>query len=327
MKNFWPLLNRREFARLLIAGATVPADSRFAHAAPELRMKTFVYKNVDELAIQADVYNAPTDGRRPAVIWIHGGALIMGHRGGIMPRFHERLIDAGWVVVSIDYRLAPETKLPAILDDVRDAYHWVRRQGPDLFGVDPARIAVSGGSAGGYLTLCTGFLVEPRPRALVSFWGYGDVSGAWYSRPDPFYCEQPAVTKDEAYAAVGTQAISGAAGKNDRGRYYLYCRQHGLWPKEVAGRDPAREPKAFDAFCPLRNVAPRFPPTLLVHGDQDTDVPYEQSVLMDRELARCGVEHVLVTVRGGGHGLSGSDAKSVDDIYDGAVAFLAKRLK
>ena len=72
-------------------------------------------------------------------------------------------------MVSVDYRLAPETKLPAILEDVRDAYRWVREKGPGLFHADPGRIAISGGSAGGYLTLASGFMDDPPPKALVAF--------------------------------------------------------------------------------------------------------------------------------------------------------------
>ena len=60
-----------------------------------------------------------------------------------------------------------------------------------------------GHSAGGYLTLASGFLFRPRPRAPVSFYGYGDIAGAWYSRPDPFYSKQPAVSKGDVYGAVG----------------------------------------------------------------------------------------------------------------------------
>ncbi len=290
-------------------------------------MQTFTYKKAEGLEIQADVYNAGKSGsRRPTVIWIHGGALIVGNRTGVSGPLQKRLLANDWTIVSIDYRLAPETKLPAILEDVQDACRWVREQGPQLFGVDPERIAITGGSAGGYLTLCAGFLAKPAPKALVSFWGYGDVAGEWMSRPDPFYAAQPAVPKDEAYAAVGKQPLTGADGKSNRGRFYLYCRQRGIWSREVTGHDPDREPKAFDAFCPLRNVSAAYPPTLFVHGDRDTDVPYEQSVLMDKELARLGVEHELLTVRGGGHGLVGVEPAVADQAYDRAVEFLKKHL-
>ena len=312
---------RRQFTALAAAGAASLAWPRTAAA---VEKRTFTYKKVGDVEIEADVYNAAPGARRPTVVWIHGGALIVGNRSGVIQRFHERLLAAEWTVVSIDYRLAPETKLPGILEDVSHAYRWVHEEGPQRFGADPDRIAVSGGSAGGYLTLCTGFLGRPKPKALVSFWGYGDVAGPWYSRPDAFYSSQPAVPKEEAYRAIGDKVLTGTEGKTSRSRFYLYCRQNGLWPREVTGHDPDREPAAFDAFCPLRKVSKEYPPTLLIHGDKDTDVPYEQSVLMDRELARQGVEHQLITVPGGGHGLAGIDETLLNQTYDRAVEFLRK---
>ena len=158
----------------------------------------------------------------------------MGHRGQVDRALLNKLLKAGYSVVSIDYRLAPETKLPAILEDVEDACKWVRDKGPELCHIDPKRIAVMGGSAGGYLTLAAGFRVNPPPKVLVSFWGYGDIAGAWYSRPDPFYSRQPPVPKEEAYQAVGQSVISESSGKNNRHRFYLYCRQQGLWPRDTA---------------------------------------------------------------------------------------------
>src|SRR5258708_16420235 len=102
----------------------------------------------------------------------------MGPRGGNGGTLRDKLVNAGYVVVSIDYRLAPETKLPAILEDVEDACKWVRDKGPGLAHIDPKRIAVMGGSAGGYLTLTAGFRANPPPQALVSFWGHVDLAGA-----------------------------------------------------------------------------------------------------------------------------------------------------
>jgi dipeptidyl aminopeptidase/acylaminoacyl peptidase len=202
----------------------------------------------------------------------------------------------------------------------------VREKGPGLFNIDPRRVAVLGGSAGGYLTLTMGFRCEPRPAALVSFWGYGDVDGPWYSRPDPFYAKMPAVSKEEAYGAVGGPVLSGSVGKNNRSRFYLYCRQQGLWPREVAGLDPDKEPKAFDPFCPVRKVTAEYPPTLLVHGTKDTDVPYEQSARMARELDRLGVAHELIRVKDAGHGLGGVKPAVLAGIHDRVLAFLRKHL-
>ena len=115
-----------------------------------------------------DLY-LPAQPKGPLLVWIHGGALIMGHREGIDQRLKQTFLEKEYAVVSIDYRLAPETQLPQIIEDVEDAFRWIRDKGPELFDADPRAIAVSGGSAGGYLTLVTGYRIQPRPVALVAF--------------------------------------------------------------------------------------------------------------------------------------------------------------
>lgn len=290
--------------------------------------RTYCYKQVGDCRIFADVYRRGEEKNRPAIVWIHGGALISGQRGNLQQVQLDKYLTAGFNVISIDYRLAPETKLKFIIEDLRDAFKWVRRRGPELAGIDPDRIAVVGHSAGGYLALMSGFRVKPRPKAIVSFYGYGDIIGEWYSRPDPFYSQQPPVAKDEAYAVVGQEVIS-ESNSRERFRFYLYCRQNGLWPNEVAGLDPGKRPKAFESLCPARNVTRKYPPTLLLHGDKDTDVPYEQSVLMAEVLTRHHVEHKLITMTNRGHGFDGG-RRAVDDpviveTFDQVVAFLKKQ--
>ncbi|HZP83112.1 MAG TPA: alpha/beta hydrolase [Chthonomonadaceae bacterium] len=291
--------------------------------------QTSLYKTVGACEIYADVYPAGGDTTRPVIVWIHSGALITGNREGIAAQHLERYLGEGFTVVSIDYRLAPETKLPEIIADLQDAFRWLRAQGREQFAIDPDRAAVIGHSAGGYLTLMAGCCVAPRPKALVSFYGYGDIIGDWYSRPDPFYCQQPAVPREEAYADVGGPPLSGVSWSESegRGRFYLYCRQQGLWPLEVGGHDPAMEPDAFTPFCPVRQVTPEYPPTLLLHGDEDTDVPYEQSVLMAEALERAGVEHELITLSSKGHGFDRQhDDPAVQAAQDRVLAFLHRHL-
>jgi acetyl esterase/lipase len=283
--------------------------------------QTYTYKTVGECAIQADVYTPDDLRSRPVLVWIHGGALIGGSRDAPAGQL-DRCLDAGYAFVSIDYRLAPETKLPAIIDDLRDAFRWVREM-----GADPRRVAVSGGSAGGYLTLMTGFCLDYRPRALVPFYGYCDLLAPWLTQPSPHYVQQPLVPREEALASVGQRMISGAPGPNERGRFYLYCRQQALWPKEVGGFDPQTQPEAFYPFCPHRNVTADYPPTLLLHGDADTDVPYEQSVQMAAALARAGVEHELITIAGGGHGFDYQPGPATDNAFARVMAFLKRHLE
>lgn len=323
-------INRREFVQRGLAGTATLTLASAADAQEDgVRAKTFTYKKVGDLEIKADVYRMDDKVKRPVVVWIHGGALIVGNREGIDKRVKARMLDAGYAIVSIDYRLAPETQLPAIIEDLEDAFRWIREQGPKLFHIDATKIAVMGGSAGGYLTLMSGYRVKPRPNVLVAFFGYGDLVGDWYSTPSKHARHHRIkLTKAEAYKQVSGPPVADARDrKGDGGAFYQYCRQQGLWPQAVSGWNPHSEAEKFDPYMPLQNVTHDFPPTMLIHGTEDTDVPYEQSVLMAKQLKQHGVDYQLETIPGGEHGLGGGDPKIIDAAYESAGAFVDRYLQ
>jgi acetyl esterase/lipase len=293
---------------------------------PPVVKKTHVYKRVGQLGIRADSYRFQDRPKQPVVVYIHGGALINGQREPGGPRLDEACREHGWVKVSLDYRLAPETKLSEIISDIEDAFRWIRQSGPELFQADPERIAVYGESAGGYLTLVSGYRVEPRPKALVSLWGYGDLIGPWYSEPNSHYKSK--LTAAEAQELLTYQPVADSRDRQHAkaGLFYSYCRQHGLWPKMVAGWDPRTEADKFTPYMPVKNVTPAYPPTLLIHGDKDTDVPVGQSQMMAAEMKKQGVEHRLITIAGAEHGLADGKREDVEGAYKAAAEFLKKQL-
>jgi acetyl esterase/lipase len=312
-----------------ILSSLVATSLLAAEPAAPPKPKTHAYKQVGDLQILADVYAFDDAQARPVVVWIHGGALINGHRESVPKWLLEGCRESGLVVVSIDYRLAPETQLPGVVQDVEDAFAWLREKGPGLFHADAARIGVAGGSAGGYLTLTTGHRVKPKPAALVSLWGYGDLVSEWYSTPSPHPRHHTVkLSREEAFKQVAGPPVSDSRlRKGDGGAFYQFCRQQGLWPKAVSGWDPRDEAEKFFPYMPVKNVTPDYPPTLLIHGDKDTDVPYEQSVLMAGEFKKHGVGHQVVTITGGEHGLGGGDKQAIDDAYRAAMVFLRKHLQ
>jgi len=262
-----------------------------------INKETHIYKETTDCLIKADVYF--NDVREaPVIIYIHGGALIWGSRENIDPRQIEIYRKAGFSIVSIDYRLAPETPLNLIVEDVRDALLWVCSEGKSKYGFNSDKLAVVGCSAGGYLSLMTGTL-KSKPKAIVSFYGYGDIIGDWYCKPSKFYCQQPIVSREEAYSCIGDKIIS--EGNRDRFKYYLYCRQNGIWTSEVSGYDIIADRNKLIQFCPAYCAREDYPPTLLIHGDEDTDVPHAQSVIMAQALTKLGVNNKLITLKGKGH--------------------------
>jgi len=291
---------------------------------------TVVYRRAAGCEIALDLYRPAGEARIPVVVWIHGGALIMGSRATVPGHLLDVYQERGFALISLDYRLAPQVQLPAIVSDVQAAFRWIGDDGAALAPLDPGRIAVVGASAGGYLALLAGCAVEPKPRVLVAYYGYGDVDSDWYTTPSEHYRRVvPLYSREQALGDLADGVVASPpdqAQAEARRRYYHYLRQNGLWTREVTGVDPARGRAALDPFCPIRNVSPAYPPTMLLHGTADTDVPYQCSVEMAHELDRHSVEHDLVTVPDAEHGLVGVDPVLVASANARAHAFIADHL-
>ena len=117
-----------------------------------------------EPGVRVRLYLPSANPSGAAMLWLHGGGMILG-----TPRSDDRRCGAwvrelGLVVVSVDYRLAPEHPYPAAIDDAHAAWRWLQGAAPDL-GVDPARVAVGGASAGGGLAACLAQRLRDEARA------------------------------------------------------------------------------------------------------------------------------------------------------------------
>lgn len=260
--------------------------------------KTLIFKENDQFTIKADFYET-NRSQAPAIVYIHGGGLLWGDREDLSEEMIQLYTNNGFALFSIDYRLAPRSTLSDILEDVQDGLLWLVNEGPKEFSIDPSRIAVVGSSAGGFLALCTGMFTH-KPRAIVSFYGYGDISAQWALEPSKFYCEKDIVSMEIAKSTVSDQIITNAT-VDERFLLYLYARQSGQWIQEVTGLNPSLHKEELLKFCPIHHVTKEFPPTLLLHGTNDVDVPYEQSAFMRAALVKEGVPAKLITIPNGEH--------------------------
>ena len=156
--------------------ATVP-QMRAAMAdmpRPELPPSTVEFHDVvvDETGEGAAptlrVYGAGGDASRPCVYWIHGGGYMFGSALMPEPRLERWAEELDCVVVSVEYRLAPEHPYPAPLDDCYAGLSWTARHADDL-GIDPARITVAGASAGGGLAAGLTLLARDRAEVAIAY--------------------------------------------------------------------------------------------------------------------------------------------------------------
>ncbi|MGC5013462.1 alpha/beta hydrolase [Streptosporangium sp. DT93] len=136
--------------RVTIEERTVPGPD----GAPDVRLR--IYRP------------ASPAGTTPALYWIHGGGMIFGQIEMEDPRLSHYVVELGCAVVSVDYRLAPEHPDPAPVEDCYAGLVWVAKNAAEL-GVDPARVAVGGISAGGGLAAGTALLARDRGGPAVAF--------------------------------------------------------------------------------------------------------------------------------------------------------------
>jgi acetyl esterase/lipase len=260
---------------------------------------------------------------------------MFGTKSWLPPAQLTRYLQAGYVVVSIGHWLGPESKLPEIAQDLEDAYAWICAQGPTLLRIDPTRIAIVGHSSGGYLALLGGVLLlrrreQPRPKALVSLYVFGNLTGDWTVLPNASFNPWPLIAREEALTTVGTtkEIACGGLQYSDEARpkFFHYCKRQGCWTHEATGLDPrkATDRTALTQWEPLAHLSADFPPTLLIHGEQDKDVPVAQSILVADELQKLQVTHILGTNPAWEHlfDLTLAGDAEVQAVLDQMVAFL-----
>jgi acetyl esterase/lipase len=187
----------------------------------------------------------------PVLVYIHGGAWVIGDkREQGLPLLHE-LARRGWVTVTINYRLSPRATWPDHIVDCKRAVAWVRAHISE-YGGDPGFIAVSGGSAGGHLSAL--LALTPGDRNFQPGFEAIDAS---VDACVPFY---------GVYDMTAGRGTSGY----DAGLLSLLERR-------VFKRKIADDPTAFEAASPLHRVNADAPPFFIVHGTNDTLVPVAEA--------------------------------------------------
>ncbi len=242
------------------------------------------YTNPDDQHLQLNMARPKTgDGPFPAVICIHGGGFRAGKRDGY-DGLCLKLAERGYVAATISYRLAPKFQFPAAVHDTKAAVRWLRANAA-MYKVDPARIGVTGGSAGGHLAQ---FLaVTAHVPRFEGFGGHPDQSSS-------------------------VTCVVNVYGPSDFTKSYgKSVDAHEVLPLWFGGNLETKSALHIQG-SPLYWVTPDAAPTLCIHGTDDKYVAHEQAVWLIDKLKASTVEAEMLTLEGAGHGFKGADAEKAE---------------
>jgi acetyl esterase/lipase len=239
--------------------------------------KNVVYGMYSGLALLMDVHR-PASPNGYGVIFVSGSGWqapmtygATGLKENQIDIWGPPLLDAGYTVFAINHRAAPRFHYPAAVEDVQRAVRFVRHHARD-YGIDPARLAGVGGSSGGHLIGLVAMLAAP---------GNPDDTDA--------VNQEAATLQTVVLRAAPTDLRTLGAGAV-------------ISFMERLPDGTPEDKRVYSAASPITRVSKSSPPVLLMHGDSDDVVSYQQSVAMEAALRAAGATVKLVTIRGGAHG-------------------------
>jgi acetyl esterase/lipase len=247
-----------------------------------------------------------------AIVYLHGGGWAVGTRrrfgrafAAWSPTPLDLLALAGFVVVTVDYRLSGEARFPAQLHDVKAAIRWVRANRSQL-GVDSSKVVAWGESAGGHLAMLAG-LTADRPELSRS-----DLNG----EVGQHLGESSAVCGVVDWYGPMNLLSLGAQHRPDSDKR---PDDAGSWESSLVGAPLQTDPARTRAASPISYVHAAAPPIQIHHGTDDQLVPFAQSVEFVDALQAAGGSAQLIAVEGSDHFWTG--APDLRAIFDASLTF------
>jgi acetyl esterase/lipase len=280
---------------MALVAAVLPAIR--ATAADAMRhLVDVTYAQAGTQPMRLDLH-LPADRAAPLVVYLHGGAW----RDGNKTQYPEFLVARGFAVASVEFRASTVARFPANVHDIKAAVRFLRAKARE-YGYSAERIAISGASSGGHLAALVG-----TTNGVVEL--EGDEGG--------FVKESSAV-----------QAIVSWYGASNLNTILAQSTPFGLSVREPAlrlllGGLPEEVPALARLASPVEHLDARDPPALLMHGDQDRQMPVNQLLELEGAYRRAGLSVETFIVHGAGHG---GDAFSSGEAAERAVVFLQRTI-
>lgn len=292
-------------APALLTIAIFALTATLSQSAEILVEEDVTYGNAGETELKLDIARPAGDEKHPAIVFIHGGGWYQGHRRGYRDEIEEAA-KRGYVAITVSYRLMKFDQkekdtttatpiFPAQIHDCKAAVRWLRANA-EKYDVDPERIGVTGGSAGGHLSLLVG-LTDANSN-LEGESGSPDQSSR-------------------------VQAVVNVYGPTEMTESYETSSVAWIF-RLFMGGTPDETKDCYIAASPITYVSKDDPPVLTLQGDKDKLVPVEQAKLLDAKMNAAGASHTLIILEGQGHGF---DKQHQPQAMDAMWNFFDEHLK
>lgn len=272
------------------------------------RKTDVVYGRKYGMALTMDVFTPKANANGAAIVWIVSGGWFSAHEA-INPAAIQEFLKRGYTVFAVVHGSQPRFTIPEITKDLNRAVRFIRYHAKD-YGIDADRIGVTGGSAGGHLSLMQGTAGDAGDSAAK------DPVDRVSSRVQAVGCFFPPTDflnyGKTGENAVGRGILSGFKPPFD------FQEQDPITKVFRPITDEARILELGRQISPVYHVSADDPPTLIIHGDKDDLVPIQQAELILEKLKSAGVETKLVVKKGAGHGWPDllSDMSIIADWFD-----------
>jgi acetyl esterase/lipase len=255
--------------------------------------------------LKMDVYQPERiDGPSPVVVYVHGGGWTSGDKDDELARLFGRALNQrGYLMASINYRLAPQYRFPAPIEDVKCAVRYLRANAA-AYQLDPQRIAALGASAGGHLVALLGTSDAEQGFDVGE---YLEQSSRVQAVVDLFGPAELIRLMAETYRGFGERGFG----------------------ERIFGVN-AKDATKIAPFSPVTYITSDDPPFLILHGERDELVPIEQSEILYDQLTKAGIPAQFVRVQNAGHGflpVGGEISPRLVELVRIVIEFLDQYLK
>jgi acetyl esterase/lipase len=232
---------------------------------PLLAYKTIIYSTDKNSPLSLDFYPAFVDGKRPCIIVVHGGSWSSGDSRQL-PALNSYLASEGYNVAAINYRMAPQYKTPAPVEDIHEVFSYLKKHA-DKLHIDTNNFVLLGRSAGAQIALLAAYAhPEPGLKGVVDFYGPADMVWGYSVPSSPLIMDSRLVMRNYIGGAYNNM------------------------------------PQKYMDSSPIEFVNRQTVPTLIIHGDNDVLVSPIHSRKLNEKLQQNHIKHYLLKLPWATHG-------------------------